>query len=321
MTVVEMDRPRAAIRRSPTRRRGSTIAVVLTAFAVGHAATRAETAVNNGESQQPPIDVRPSIPSDEPSQLVELGRLQEQLRRLIKEAQASREAQNRRIEDLLHEQKALGRGLAVLETEAAQREQELARKKQAHAEKEQKLKQFEQRDAELRQQLLVYFDILEPHLARGIPWQKDERIAVLADARAALSGPRATASEALESVSRVQRKEEALGKSIEVKTVEVESNGRRLAVHGYHLGLVATLYVSEDATIVGRCAPGQQLMDGIMRDPVAVQENAASYTLGVDILKRRLPPVLVDLLVPPLATSARSLSEPKVGVDQKDRSK
>lgn len=304
--LVRGKRRSAAIGRSQHggRRRRTWLSIVVGCLL----ATNAGGMLVAGQEEQPNApapdahrkQVRPTTGEAVKDDVDQLEALQNRMRRLMRDAQERRKAQQERLRDLAAEKRALTRTVSSLEKENEKRQADLDETKKALSSVDEEMAELRKKSAALVATLDAYLKKLATSVRGGIPWRREERLQSIADARKNLADAKAAASTALATVARLQKEEEALGRLVETATLELDlPSGERVAVQGFHLGLLAVIFASEDAHILGFCRQGQSLRDGL----TTVQEHpdaADGYLKAIEILKRQRTPALVDLYLPAL---------------------
>ena len=271
---------------------GQRICVAILALSVG-AASWANDNAESGESQ-----IRSSV--GEQDTVNKLRNVHDKLQRVTAEAQIDRQAQISRLQEAQAQNKASKKTIAFLQKEI-EKQQELRDKKlRENEERAEKIKKLESEAATLAAPIRDYLDKLEATIAAGIPWKRETRLEQVSKSREYITHEDTPPNAALSTVLRIQKEEEALSRLVETSTLEIEQGDEKIAVQGFHLGLLAVIFASDDGSIIGYAGPGESLDDGL--ETVKQRPTAGEgYLRAVDILKRRRTPALVDLFVPTLS--------------------
>lgn len=254
-----------SMRSFPLGRRGAGAAGVACLAALVAAAATASDAGDEAMRGRPgsdPPEVRPSLPTDSAGQWEELSTLQQQLRRLLQAEQTQRLVQQERLKELALEKKGSERLLATVQGEVRRREEELARKQAELQTVEKELADLKSQRQAPCQAILAYLNTLEESIRGGVPWRKPERLAGISDTRTRASAPDATPAAVLDAVVRQQKNEEAIAKSVEIASSQVESGGKKHSVEVLHLGLIAVIFANEAGSVAGVCIQGADFEQG-----------------------------------------------------------
>lgn len=287
MTSGDSTRIQAAARRSVS------LAWLVGATLLGLIATNAVRA------QEPRRGVRPSTEENTRSAADELRDIQQRMRLLQAQDLQRRTSELRRLRELVAEKRALDRTVEALDEEVAKREKLLAEKR---AEAKKILDEKKQAEADSRAlctKLDDYCGQLASFITASIPWKQEDRLRSVSLVRELLAKEKASAVMGLSAVSRLQNEEEALGRLVETSTLEVQLGEERMAVRGFHFGLLAVIFANENGDVIGFCQRGETLQDGL-ENVANMPEAADGYLRAIDILERRRTPALVDLLLPTL---------------------
>lgn len=275
-----------------------------------------------GEGPARPPSGRPVRPSVQPAGSADpaaVAKLNEELLSLqhrIREERAAA-AKNRvslqaRVNELKAEERLVSRSLDALKEELARREKELAEKTKRRDEEAAALAKLKAPSEKIASAARSYLEDVKALVASGIPWKIDERTQAIDGVLRLLSAKDAPASTAVSAAARIHAEEEALGRLVESAAVSVTVGKEEFAVEAFHLGLIAVIYASEDAAILGFARAGDALEDGLdaaKGNPAA----AAGYLAAVDILRRRRTPALVDLFIPAFAVHGEDSENPAPG--------
>ncbi|MBN1417561.1 MAG: DUF3450 family protein [Planctomycetes bacterium] len=274
-------------------RRGSARGLVIAGIACMTAVVAAQ-----GAPEATAPAVRPSVAGSR-SAADELAAIQEKIRARRADALAQRASQERRLQELTAEKRAYERTIAAIEKERTRREEALAGKRKRLADRTQEAAGLKAQHEALCATLDAFCGSLKETIERSIPWKTDARIDGVAKARELLKGAAASAVSGLAAVGRIARDEEAFGRLVETATLELRVGTDRIAVQGFHLGLLAVAYANKDGSIAGFCQQGQTLEDGL-ENLKKHPEAADGYLRAIDILERRRTPGVIDLFLPSL---------------------
>ncbi len=232
-----------------------------------------------------------------------------ELRDLEDEALKTRQSQIERERELVAEERLLERSLKHLEKLVAEREKKKAEIAAKIAEREQRLRTLGERAARVRAAIIEYLSAVGESVASGIEWQKEARLRSLEETKTAVKSESTEPAAALASAARIQSEQEALARSVETGSIKLDIGGETIAVHAFHLGLLAVVYASEDGSVVGFAPAGVPLERARSRDVDADAGAANGYLVAVDILRRRRTPAVVDLVLPALDASPEAEEE------------
>lgn len=264
----------------------------------------------NGADENSKSAVRTSI---QPASSVvkaseELLSLQEEIRQVRAQAEVARVAQDKRLKELLDDERFVGRALENRKGELAKSEKEAAAKREQLKKAEEGVAQTRPKTEAVLGSLKGFLERLRKRVEIGIPWKIEQRLGVIDQALQLISVPNAQPVQSLQTVARIYMEEEALGRLVESTTMEVSLGQERMAVQAFHLGLLGVIFANEDGSVLGFAQAGQKLEDGL----AATRGNslaADGYLVAVDILRRRRTPSIVDLYLPTLATGQSGKKE------------
>lgn len=234
-----------------------------------------------------------------------LTQAQNRIRAERAKALDTRRSQMERLRELTTERRAVERTLASARREIERLRDETKRREEKLAEIEEQTAASKERARVLLAAVGRYFDRVEDLVKAGIPWQREDRLKALTEARKTLEGETPNPAAALAAAGRVQKEEESLARLVETGKVRLDLGSETFDLSAFHLGLLAVVYSSSDREIVGFVRAGQDLADG----RAAVEGNPAAadgYLRAVDILQRRRTPSLVELYFPSLPVGGRA---------------
>lgn len=310
--MFERTMPRRELRRNRPSKHLRAVAGAFVLFASAAAGTRA--AENPATSSVRPV--RPSVQpagSVDPATIAKLNEELLSLQHRIREERAAA-AKNRisfqeRVKELKAEERLVSRSLDALKEELARREKELTEKKKRHDEEAAAVEKLKAPSDKILAAARTYLEDVRSLVVNGIPWKIDERTQAIDGVLRLLSAKDASASSAVSAAARIHAEEEALGRLVESAAVNVSVGKEEFAVEAFHLGLIAVIFASEDASILGFARAGETLEDGLQAargNPAA----ASGYLAAVDILRRRRTPSLVDLFIPAFAVADEESENP-----------
>lgn len=216
----------------------------------------------------------------------------------VDHARVRKEKQDR-LRELVAEERAVTRPLKSLEERIQKLREKIKSETAKLKEQERDLAAKKNLTGELKSHMKSYLDAVRAHIDTGIPWKQAFRRDSVGQAAAVVDDEKAALFPSLAAVGRIHQEEEALGRLVELSTIEVPYAGRKLALQGFHLGLLAVIYANEEGSVLGFVQAGQEIREGIEaveKTPLA-QEG---YLAAVDILRRRRTPGIVDLYLPAL---------------------
>ena len=225
--------------------------------------------------------------------------LQAKIRTLKGDHARARKEKQDRLRELVTEERAVSRPLRSLEERIRKIREKIESEKAKLTKQEKELAAKKSLSGELKSRMKSYLDMVRAHVDAGIPWKQSFRRDSIQQAAAIVEDEKTALFPSLAAVGRVHQEEEALGRLVELSTIEVPYAGKKLALQGFHLGRLAVIYANEEGSILGFVQAGQEIREGIEaveKTPLA-QEG---YLTAVDILRRRRTPGIVDLYLPAL---------------------
>jgi hypothetical protein len=229
----------------------------------------------------------------------ELRIMQGKIRDLKLDHARNLEAKQESLQEIRGEARVLRRTLESLKKQVDTLNAQIGGKEKQRTEKGEALAEKKKTAEKLKQQMTRYLDTVREHVEAGIPWKKDVRLNSIRQATAIVEDTSTGLFPSLAAVGRVQQEEEALARHVELSTIEVPYGGKKLAVQGFHFGLLAVIYANEEGSVLGFVQAGEEIKDGIRtveNSPFAEE----GYLSAVDILRRRRTPGIVDLYLPTL---------------------
>jgi hypothetical protein len=204
------------------------------------------------------------------------------------------------LRDIIAEKRAAARPLESLQERQKKLKDELEKKKKEKEKNQRELTEKKKLSRKLKKAIQTYLEeIVLPHITSGIPWKQQFRQDSVKAALNVIEDEKTGLFPSLAAVGRVQQEEEALGRLVELSTIEVPYAGKKLAVQGFHFGLLAVIYANEEGSVLGFVQAGEKITDGIE----AVENSPFAeegYLSAVDILRRRRTPGIIDLYLPTL---------------------
>jgi hypothetical protein len=225
--------------------------------------------------------------------------LQTKMRVVKNDLAKERKARQDRLRELVAEKRAVARPLESLKDRVKKLSTTIAEKKADLRKKREELETKKAFSGELKGLMREFLETVSRNVEAGIPWRKQFRQDSIQQAMAIVEDEKSGLFPSLAAVGRIHGEEEHLARHVELSTIELPYAGKKLAIQGFHFGLLAVIYANEDGSVLGFVQAGEELKDGIK----AVEDNPFAeegYLAAVDILRRRRTPGIVDLYLPTL---------------------